>query len=88
MKLLALALVAAAQANAAVVAEAVNGGMRIDLHDETGPCLGPARLAVFSRGPEKVPGCWVFLDGDVQIAFLDGDIARLPAGVFRKPKTS
>lgn len=88
MKLLALVLLAAVQAHAAVVAEATNGEARLELHDEAGPCLGAARLAVFSRGPERLPGCWIFVDNRVQIAFLDGDIVRLPAGVFAKPKSS
>lgn len=88
MRLLALVLLAATQAHAAVIAEAVNGDARLELHDDAGPCLGAARLAVFTRGREKVPGCWVFVDNAVQIAFLDGETARLPPGVFSKPKSS
>lgn len=82
----ALPLCLALSVNAAPIAVAQSGKLRITLHDEAGPCVGPARLAVFEDGQQKVPGCWVVAPPDaIAISFLDGDAARVPMAVFRKP---
>lgn len=83
----ALPLCLALSVNAAPIAVAQSGKLRITLHDEAGPCVGPARLAVFEDGMQRVPGCWVAAPPDaIAIAFLDGDAARVPTALFRKPE--
>ena len=81
-----LVLFLAAAADAAVVASAVDGKARIDLHDEAGHCLASARLAIYYHGQERIPGCWTLnATGNVAVAFLDGDFVQVPAGAFKKP---
>lgn len=87
MRMIALSLLLAGSVEAAVIAEAVQGKLRIELHDEAGVCVGSARMAIFSDGEQKIPGCWVVQPDAVQIAFLDGDVARLPLAVFKKPES-
>jgi hypothetical protein len=70
----------------APVAEYREGGMRVELYAEAGPCVGSARWAVFLQGPVRVPGCWLWVGESVQIAWLDGDFSKVPARVFRKPE--
>lgn len=89
MRLIAASLLALASVtHAAVIAEASNGEAHLALHDEAGHCLGSARLAVFSRGPERIPGCWKVTPPFVSIAFLDGDAIQVPMGAFKPPKGS
>ena len=73
--------------HAAVIAVA-NGdaGARIELHDTPGPCVDKALLAVYTRGDQQVPGCWITGAGEVQIAWLDGDTTLVSIGVFREPQ--
>ena len=73
--------------HAAVIAVA-NGdaGARIELHDTPGPCVDKALLAVYIRGDQQVPGCWITGAGEVQIAWLDGDTTLVSIGVFREPQ--
>jgi hypothetical protein len=73
-------------AQAAVLAVAVEGAVRLELHDTTGPCLGEARHAVYTDGRQRVPGCWVARDGEVHVAFLDGDALQVPVRAFRRPE--
>lgn len=64
---------------------------RIDLHDESGPCVNAGLRAEFTdrKTGEKIAGCWVAVSKDlVQIAFLDGDIARVPTSAFKRPAES
>jgi hypothetical protein len=72
--------------NAAVLAVATQGAARLELHDTTGPCLGEARHAVYTDGRQRVPGCWVARDGEVHVAFLDGDALQVPVRAFRRPE--
>lgn len=81
----ALAALAVA-AQAAVIAVAQDGARRLDLHDQAGHCLGQARLAVFTDGVQRVPGCWLVKPDAVTIAFLDGDFITVPLAAFRKPQ--
>lgn len=81
-----LSLTLANVAHAAVIAVAVEGAVRLELHDTAGPCVGAARHAVYSDGQQRVPGCWVARDGAVHVVFLDGDRASVPAQLFRKPE--
>lgn len=80
------ALLCAGAAHAAVIAVAQEGKHRIELHDQAGHCLGQARLAIFSDGTQRVPGCWLVRPEAVTIAFLDGDHVTLPLAAFRKPQ--
>jgi hypothetical protein len=84
--LMLLSLTLTHAAHAAVLAVAVEGAVRLELHDTTGPCLGEARHAVYTDGRQRVPGCWVARDGAVHVAFLDGDALQVPVGVFRRPE--
>ena len=87
MKTIAACLLALASAsNAAVIAEAVEGDLRLELHDEAGPCLGEARLAVYWQGKERIPGCWKLRPPVVTIVFLDGDLARVSIDLFKRPE--
>lgn len=70
----------------APVAEYREGGARVELYAEAGPCVGSARWAVFLQGPVRVPGCWLLTGDSVQIAWLDGDFTKVLARVFRKPE--
>jgi hypothetical protein len=59
---------------------------RLYLHEEAGPCVGGARLARHvAKDGKEIPGCWVFVQGRVQVAFMDGDMALIPPAVVRKP---
>lgn len=73
-------------AAAAVIAVATDGDRRAELHDQPGPCVGAAKLAVFIQGPVRVGGCWVMAGADtVQIAWLDGEVSNVAVKHFRKP---
>lgn len=85
-RIAAAALLFCGAAHAAVIAVAQQGKHRLELHDEAGPCLGPARLAIYSDGAQKVPGCWLVRPDGVTIAFLDGDLATIPLVAFKKPE--
>lgn len=73
-------------AQAAVIAVAQEGAKRLDLHDQPGHCLGQARLAVYTDGVQRVPGCWLVKPDAVTVAFLDGDFITVPLAAFRKPQ--
>ena len=73
-------------AAAAVIAVATDGDRRAELHDQPGPCVGAAKLAVFIQGPVRVGGCWVMAEPEVvQIAWLDGEVSNAATRHFRKP---
>lgn len=86
LRLVLCALAAAVlPAQARVVAVATSGdGARVELHDQSGPCVGAARLAehVAADG-QKVPGCWLADSEAVQISFLDGERGRIPLSHLR-----
>jgi hypothetical protein len=75
-------------AAAAVIAVAIEGPVRLELHDEPGPCLAGARLAVWTDGKARVPGCWRVdtAAGRVSVAWLDGDASVVDVRVFREPE--
>lgn len=75
-------------AHAAVIAVATEGDVRVELHDDTGPCLGTARLAIYTDGTVRTPGCWRWLPqmGVVAIAWLDGDFSQVAPAQFREPE--
>lgn len=88
MRTLAAVLLALAGAShAAVIAEVREGDRLLQLTDEVGPCLGNAKVAVWSQGEQRVPGCYVVLPASmtVHIAFLDGDAAEVPISIFKAP---
>lgn len=86
MKLVGFALLATSISHAAVIAEVTSGKTAIRLHDEAGMCVSGARLAEFSDGVVRIPGCWVVVGPEIGIAFLDGDYVKVPVAVFSKPK--
>lgn len=86
MKLIGIALLATGISHAAVIAEATDGKITVRLHDEAGMCVSGARLAEFTDGVVRIPGCWVPSGANVGVAFLDGDYVRIPMAAFRKPK--
>jgi hypothetical protein len=74
-------------AAAAVIAVATDGDRRAELHDQPGPCVGAAKLAVFIQGPVRVGGCWVMAGPEVvQIAWLDGEVSNVAIRHFRRPE--
>lgn len=79
---------AKAYAGVVVEAKATNGAL-IQLHDEVGPCVDGARVAVWTSPDRKskVPGCHKVSDaGMVSISWLDGDASTLPAQIFKVPE--
>lgn len=88
----AIALLAALAAPLAVarligiVPAGVNGNGRIELHDESGPCVASARRAdYFSANGDRTPGCWVTDGILVSVVFFDGDAVQFPVTVVRQP---
>jgi hypothetical protein len=79
-------LLLAIGAHAAVIAVAQQGKQRLELHDQAGHCLGEARLAIFSDGAQRIPGCWLARAEHVTVAFLDGDHVAVPFALFRRPQ--
>lgn len=73
-------------ASGSLVAEAQEGNVRIELHDVPGPCQGNALWAQYQEGKIRISGCWVLAGNAVQIVWLDGDVSRIDARVFKKPK--
>lgn len=57
-----------------------------ELRDDKGLCIGEA-LQGFYRpiSGDAVEGCWRFVGDGVQMVFLDGDIAQIPAELFSAP---
>jgi hypothetical protein len=87
----AIASLVATTASAAVIAEAeVSPGVVIQLHDEAGPCVGSARLAVYieAASQQRIPGCWTQSGEMIGIAFLDSDTGRVPVAALKKPRPS
>lgn len=63
-------------------------GATVEIHSTVGGCVGGAMLAVWYSVDRKVrvPGCWRPSGGNtVQVAFADGDVARIPVAAVRKP---
>ena len=84
--LLALLMALPAAAKTIAVVRADNGAL-MQLTDEMGPCLGPARQAIWmsADGLERIPGCWRLHGKNVLVAFLDGDVAEVPVSLLRRP---
>lgn len=73
-------------AQAAVIAEARDGAVRVELHDQAGHCQN-ALLAVWHQNDSKITGCWRLISPTiVQIAWSDSDAHKLPVSLF-KPLT-
>lgn len=69
-----------------VSAAVMDNGALLTLHDERGPCVQGAKLAVW-RSPDRtvtIPACYRKHAGKVLIAFLDADFRILPEAEFRK----
>ena len=80
------ALALPVQAEVILTVKAPEG--RIDLMSEQGRCLGDSHEALFTdaHSGNLVPGCWIPLSADlVQVAFLDGDIAKIPTKDMKAP---
>lgn len=63
-------------------------GATVEIHSTVGGCLGGAMLAIWYNVDRKVrvPGCWRPTVGNtVQIAFADGDVARIPVAAIKRP---
>lgn len=82
----ALILASSIAAAAPLYTATATDGSRITLTDERGPCEGQALLAAWMSkdGQRQVRGCWTLVGEVVWVAFLDGDIARVPTAVLRK----
>ena len=64
------------------------GGATIELMEDPGACVGGALSAAYFSPDRKlrIGGCWKLLGNEaVQVAFLDGDIARIPLSAISKP---
>jgi hypothetical protein len=90
MRIIAAVLLALAGAShAAVIAEARERDIVLQLTDEVGPCVGQAKLAVFRQGINApIQGCYRLNPATlvVHIAFLDGDMAEVPVSLFKRPE--
>ena len=84
--LLMLLFLGSAQAAPILIATSQDGAS-ITLHDEAGPCLGEAKLAVWQSADAKqrIPGCYKVGSQGVYVVFLDGDMATIPLQLLRKP---
>jgi hypothetical protein len=83
-----LACLICTSSNAAILAVTkASNGSAILVTDETGPCLGGAKLAVWSGadGKERIPGCWRVVGTTLVVSFLDGDRADVPIQALSKP---
>lgn len=67
-----------------VVAYTVRGRGLIELHDTHGICFGEARLAVFTDGVRRIPGCWMVRINVVTVVFIDGDFVTIPVTSWRR----
>jgi hypothetical protein len=82
-----LALGLVGSATSKLIAEVVEGSVRVELHDIPGPCQGNALWAQFQEGKIRISGCWILAGEIVQIAWLDGDISQIAARAFREPRS-
>lgn len=73
------------QAKVLAVATSADGA-RIVLHDEAGPCVGDAKLALhIAANGDTVAGCWLTAPGVVTVAFLDGERGTIPVSHLQRP---
>lgn len=88
MKALAAALcLSVSIAQAAVIAEARDSQVKVELHDQAGHCQEGAMLAIWIQGDSKTTGCWRLVGQQVvQIAWSDAEFTRVPVTLF-KPVT-
>ncbi len=85
MKSIAVALcLSVSMAQAAVIAEATDGKVRVELHDQSGHCQDGAKLALYHQDGKTTTGCWRLEGQFIQFAWSDADIARVPVSLFRK----
>lgn len=71
-------------AQAAVIAEARDGPVRVELHDQAGHCQDGAMLSIWIQGDSKTTGCWRLVGQQVvQIAWSDAEITRVPVTMFK-----
>jgi hypothetical protein len=89
LALVALVLaVAVPAASAKVIGTAqMEGGARLDFHDDAGPtCVKKARRAEFVNPDGSVlGGCWLAGQAGFFVTFFDGEFAQLPIHVVTKP---
>jgi len=88
--LLASTIAAADLVVAPVVLEARHpSGALFQLHDASGPCVSPAKLATYTStdGKYQVNGCAKVNteSGIVGIAWMDGDASTVPVRAFNPP---
>lgn len=77
-----------AYAESVVVEARHPSGAVIQLHNETGPCVGNAKLATFIYpNKKKVQGCWKTDGVVVSVAWFDADGGAIPAKFFKPPET-
>lgn len=82
--LAALLMVAPVSTMPEVVAHALRGKGIIELHDTHGICFGEARLAVYTDGVRRIPGCWLVRINVVTVVFIDGDFVTIPITSVRR----
>lgn len=74
---------APASAATKVVEAKDNEGNVVQLYDIAGPCVGNARAAAYiDKHGSRVAGCWIPVQRQVQIAFLDGETLVVDASHF------
>jgi hypothetical protein len=84
---LSLALAWPARADVIGVVEGPPG--RLNLFDEVGPCVAGARRAELTAPDgSTVAGCWVFREGVLQVALLDGQFGVINPAAVMKPTRS
>lgn len=94
-----LALIAAAAALATAPAAAGilfvsedAAGTEAHLLEEHGPCIAPARSAMFYRTPgaAPIPGCWLVdaSSESVHIVWFNVGLGRVPLVALKRPKSS
>lgn len=81
------AFCAPAQGAIVGVAESPDGAA-IVFHDEAGPCVSGALRAEYkAKDGTTVPGCWMLNGPIALVVFFDTDLARVPVGAIKPPKS-
>jgi hypothetical protein len=81
------ALLLCTSAHSAVIGVADIPAGSVLLHDEARMCVGDALYAEWVPvSGARVAGCWTAGGPSVNVVFLDGEIARIPAQMIKAPK--
>lgn len=83
-----LLALAPALASAEILGTASTAEGTIELHSAAGVCVGRALTAAWVSNDQqtRVPGCWKLAGENAHVVFFDGDVARIPLNLIKKPE--